>query len=217
MQASRIHHVSMIPKGIMDVRRLLHDIGRAVGNEISKEPRRPADASDQVLRLHNRRNARAWNIKSSGSLHGDRVMRGKSHATLAAHGFTKSFRKIHLVVLSLIQAKVHTALVVLSRSLLPSVSYLCGAFNAEDRPLMNTYLQHCCTICWYLFPKFLRAARHCVRRKHNAEGRTKVNKSNGKRRTTLHMFYFFKIPRQFSQHFGDIILLASSLCHCSLS
>jgi hypothetical protein len=54
MQASRIHHVLVIPKSIMDVRYLLHDIGRAVGNEISKELRRPADASDQVLRLPNR-------------------------------------------------------------------------------------------------------------------------------------------------------------------
>src|SRR5271170_2520273 len=92
--------------------------------ETSKEPRRPADASDQVLRLHNRRYARAWNIRSLGSLHGERVMRGECHATLAAHGFTKSFRKTHLVALGLIQAKAHTALVVLSCSLLPSVSYL---------------------------------------------------------------------------------------------
>jgi hypothetical protein len=50
MQASRIHHALVIPKSIMDVRYLLHDIRRAMGNEISKEPRRPADASGQVLR-----------------------------------------------------------------------------------------------------------------------------------------------------------------------
>lgn len=54
---------------------------------------------------------------------------------------------------------------------------------------MNTYLQHCRTTHRYLFPNNLRAARRYVRRKHNAEGRTKVNKSKGKRRTTLHMFY----------------------------
>ena len=39
MQASRIHHVLVVPNSIMDVRHLLHDIGRAVGNEISTEPR----------------------------------------------------------------------------------------------------------------------------------------------------------------------------------
>src|SRR5271156_531901 len=141
-------------------------------------------------------------------------MKGKSHAALTAHGFTKPFRKTHLVALSLIQAKAYTPLAVLSCSLLPSASYLYRAFNAEDQPLMNTYLQHCRTIHRYFFPKNLRAARHYVRRKHNAEGRTKVNKSKGKRRTTLHMFYLFKIPHQCTQHFGDISLLASSLCHC---
>jgi hypothetical protein len=97
-------------------------------------------------------------------------MRGRSHAALTAHGFTKSFRKTHLVALSLIQVKAYTVLAVLSCSLLPSASYLYHAFNAEDQPLMNTYLQHCRTTHRYLFPNNLRAARRYVRRKHNAEG-----------------------------------------------
>lgn len=33
MQAPGIHHVLVVPNSIMDVRHLLHDIGRAVGNE----------------------------------------------------------------------------------------------------------------------------------------------------------------------------------------
>ena len=80
-------------------------------------------------------------------------MRGKSYAALTVHGFTKSFRKTHLVALGLIQAKVHTALAVLSCLLLPLVSYLYHAFNAGDQLFMNTHLQHCCTIYGHLFGK----------------------------------------------------------------
>ena len=130
MQAPGIHHILVVPNSIMDVCHLLHDIGKAVGNEISTEPRRPADASDQVLRLDNHGYARAWNIKLLGSFHGrPRVMRGNSHTALTADGFTKSFRKTHPVGLGLIQPKAYTALAVLSCSLLPSVSYLHRAFN----------------------------------------------------------------------------------------
>ena len=153
----------------------------------------------------------AWNIKSLGSFHGERVMRGKSHATQTAHGFTKSFRKTHLVALNLIQAKAYSALAVLSCSILPSASYLYRAFDAGDQPLMNTLpstLPHNTPVS--LSKKKLRAARRYVRRKHNAEGRTIVNKSKGKRHTNLHMFYLFKIPHRCTQHFGNISLLASS-------
>jgi hypothetical protein len=214
MQASRILHVLVIPKSIMDVRYLLHDIGRTGGNEISKEPRRPADASGQVLRFPNR----LWSIKSLGSFYGERVMRGKSYAALTVHGLTKSFRKTHLVALDLIQAKVHTALAVLSFLLLPSVSYLYHAFNAE----VQLFSEYSSSTLLHNIPasslqKILRTARHSVRRNTTREGRTKVNKRNGKWRTTLHMFYLFKIPRQFTQRFGNIILLVSSLYDCSLS
>jgi ABC-type transport system involved in cytochrome bd biosynthesis fused ATPase/permease subunit len=144
-------------------------------------------------------------------------MRGKSHAALTVHGFTKSVRKIHLVALGLIKAKVHTALVVLSCLLLPSVSYLYHAFNAEDHLFMDTHLQHCCTIYRHLFAKIFTGSKALREAQHNAEGRTKVNKSNGKWRTTLHMLYLFEIPSQFTQRFSNIILLVSSPCHCSLS
>ena len=69
MQASRIHHALVIPKSIMDVRYLLHDIRRAMGNEISKEPRRPADASGQVLRFPNRLGALSlWALSTASAL-----------------------------------------------------------------------------------------------------------------------------------------------------
>jgi hypothetical protein len=69
MQASRILHVLVIPKAIMDVRYLLHDLGGTVGNEISKEPRRPADASGQVLRFPNRLGALSlWALSTASAL-----------------------------------------------------------------------------------------------------------------------------------------------------
>jgi hypothetical protein len=73
-------------------------------------------------------------------------MKEKTHAALTTHGFTKSVRKTHPVALSLVQAKAYTALAVLSCSLLPSVSYLYRAFNAEDHLLsilsFNTAAQY---------------------------------------------------------------------------
>lgn len=69
MQASRILHVLVIPKSIMDVRYLLRDIGRTVGNEISKEPRRPADASGQALRFPNWLGALSlWALSTASAL-----------------------------------------------------------------------------------------------------------------------------------------------------
>jgi hypothetical protein len=109
-------------------------------------------------------------------------------------------------------------LAVLSFLLLPSVSYLYHAFNAE----VQLFSEYSSSTLLHNIPasslqKILRTARHSVRRNTTREGRTKVNKRNGKWRTTLHMFYLFKIPRQFTQRFGNIILLVSSLYDCSLS
>jgi hypothetical protein len=52
--------------------------------------------------------------------------------------------------------------------------------QCRGSPLMNTYLQHRHAIYRFL-SKNLRAARHYTSRKQNTEGRTKVNKSNGKK------------------------------------
>jgi hypothetical protein len=82
---------------------------------------------------------------------------------------------------------------------------------------MNTRLQHCWTICRHLFAKIFMGSKALREAQHNAEGCTKVNKSDGKWRTTLHMFYLFKIPSQFTQRSSNIILLVFSLYHCSLS
>jgi ABC-type transport system involved in cytochrome bd biosynthesis fused ATPase/permease subunit len=132
-------------------------------------------------------------------------------------GSQKSVRKTHPVALGLIQAKVHTALAVLSCLLLPPVSYLYHALNAEDHLFMDTHLQHCCTIYRHLFAKNFTGSEALREAQHNAEGRTKVNKSNGKWRTTLHMSCLFEIPSQFTQRFSNTILLVSSPYHRSLS
>jgi hypothetical protein len=104
-------------------------------------------------------------------------MRGKSYAALTVHGLTKSFRKTHLVALDLIQAKVHTALAVLSFLLLPSVSYLYHAFNAEVQLFSeyssSTLLQK---IPAFSLQKFLRTARHCVRRNTTRKAAQKSTK-----------------------------------------
>src|ERR1700733_8621462 len=64
--------------------------------------------------------------------------------------------------------------------LLPPVSYLYHALNAEDHLFMDTHLQHCCTIYRRLFAKKFYGSEALREAQHNAEGRTKVNKSNGK-------------------------------------
>ena len=137
-------------------------------------------------------------------------MRWKSHATLTAHGFTKSFRKTHLVALSLIQAKAYAALAVLSCSLLPSASYLYRAFNAEDQPFMNTYLQHCRTIHRYLFPV---TSSKALREAQTQRGRT--HKSQQKEGKKAHKFvYVLLIQDTPSVHTNNLATLAFSLLVC---
>ena len=82
--------------------------------------------------------------------------------------------------------------------------------QCRGSPLMNTYPS--------ILPRnilvFLSKTFTSSKALQQTANKTRKDAQRSWKKGALHMFYLFKIPRQFTQNFSDISLLASTLCRC---